>query len=75
VRHLYAVFVAVIHIKIVVEFANYKIIILNSILVYKKGALHESLFCSDTTLRYIKENEELIYTVTAVKKLTKRYKR
>ena len=32
------------------------------------------MFCRDTIGRYIKEDEELIYTVTAVKKVTKRYK-
>jgi hypothetical protein len=36
--------------------------------VYTKGALHESSFCRDKTQRYIKEDVDFIYTVTAVKK-------
>jgi hypothetical protein len=71
-RHLYEAFVAVIHIKIAVEFANYKIIILNQL--HKKGGLHDPLCFRDTTQRYIEKDEDIIYTVTAVKNHTKRYK-
>jgi hypothetical protein len=69
-RHLYAVFVAVTHIKIAVEFANYKIIILNWLHTsLEKGERCMSLFCRDTTQRYVEQDEDLIYTITAVNKL------